>query len=310
MELNPRVKVYLEEQAVADGPLPWTLDIQIQRKSHAEQLSLPEDKMAAVHSVEDIIIDTAENPVRLRIYRASKEKNLPLFFFIHGGGWCLGEMEAYDPLCRRLTAETGCVMVSVDYRRAPESSYPAALNDVTEAVKWCFDNPEQLGADPSISFIGGDSSGGNLAAAYCIKAAAGKLPVFKAQVLIYPVTEHFSAGNSSYDSYGSGFGLDREYMEYFWNSYAPEGTDLNDPQLCPMEAEELSGLPKALVLTAGCDPLNDEGVKYAEKLVAAGVDVKHIEYEGFIHGFMSTPELEGSHDAVFQIKDYLGKIKV
>ena len=309
MDLNPSVKAYLEQQGSAEDPLPWTLDISTQRKNHREQLSLSEEEMADVHSIEDVLVKTEEHSIRLRIYRATADSKLPLLFFIHGGGWCLGDMEAYDPLCRRLTAESGCVMVSVDYRRAPENTYPAALDDVTEAAKWCFENLEYLEADPERSFIGGDSSGGNLAAAYCIKARNGHLPVFKFQILIYPVTEHFSAGKSSYDLYGAGFGLDREYMEYFWNSYAPAGNDLNDSLLCPGKASNLSGLPPALVLTAGCDPLHDEGSGYAKRMAEAGVDVQQIDYKGFIHGFMSIPELDAAHDAVFQVKEYMEKIR-
>jgi acetyl esterase len=305
MKVHPKVKAFLEHAAAYEGPEPWTLDIRTQRKNHTEQLRLAEEQMVPVYEISDMNIPAGDASIRLRIYRSVPDTQLPLFLFIHGGGWCLGEIEAYEPLCRKLSSMLGCVLVHVDYRLSPENVYPAALEDVTAAAQWCFTQSEQLGIDTSISFIGGDSAGGNLAAAYCLKAAGSDLPVFDAQILIYPVTDHYSAGTESYDQYGSGYGLDREYMEYFWDRYLPAGVDLDDPLIAPLRVENVPELPETLVITAGCDPLHDEGRRYAERLEQAGTKLTYIDYEGFIHGFLSTHEFDGSHDALERIVGFL-----
>ena len=210
---------------------------------------------------------------------------LPAVLFFHGGGWVLGDLDIYDALCRMLANESGARVLSVEYRLAPEHPFPAGLDDCIAALKWAVANAAELGIDANRIAVAGDSAGGNLAAAatlVCKKSG----PKIAFQFLIYPALWP-AQETGSMRAYGERYFLDRAAMKWFSNHYAPKGTDTCDPRLSPLSAPDLSGLPPAYIVTAGFDPLHDEGAIYAERLKAAGVAVVLVDYPTMIHGFLS-----------------------
>ncbi len=221
----------------------------------------------------------------MRVYTPEGEGPFPLLVYFHGGGWVLGNLDTHDPLCRALANESGCVVVSVDYRLAPEHRFPAAVEDCYAAAGWVAANAALLKGDPKRVAIGGDSAGGNLAAAVALKAQDQGGPALAYQLLLYPIT-NYSFDTVSYRENARGYLLSREDMVWYWDHYlGPEGEGL-DPYASPLRAEDLRGLPPALVITAEYDPLRDEGEAFAARLAAAGVPVTATRYDGLVHGFL------------------------
>ena len=247
---------------------------------------------APIGKIENVEAESAGGPISLRIYTpvAAGGGSLPAIVFFHGGGFVLGDLDSYDPLCRALANESGCRVVAVDYRLAPEHPFPAGVEDAFAALVWIEANAPKLGIDPNRIAVAGDSAGGNLAAIACLRAKEKGGPHVGFQMLIYPVTSVTHDGQSA-QVFGSGYMLTQSAMSWFFAHYVPKGTDLTDPRLSPLNAPTLAGLPPTYFVTAGFDPLRDEGVAYAEKLKAAGVKVTHIDYPTMIHGFFSMPGL-------------------
>jgi len=208
----------------------------------------------------------------------------PLLVFLHGGGFVIGDLETHDAICRLLASHAGVHVLAIAYRLAPEHPFPAAFEDTVAAVRWALEHASALGADPQRVAVGGDSAGGNLAAVAALHLTRGGGPKPAAQLLIYPTVEAGRTGGSL-ELFAEGYFLTKAQMEWFAAQYVPEGTDPDDPRLSPLKAPDLSGLPPALVLTAGFDPLRDEGEDYAHAMRAAGVPVLLRRFPGLIHGF-------------------------
>jgi acetyl esterase len=198
-------------------------------------------------------------------------------------------LDTHDVMCRNLCAGAGCVVASVDYRLAPEHKFPAAPEDCLHATRWAGANAAALGADPARIAVGGDSAGGNLAAVTALRVRDEGGPALCAQLLIYPVTEHWDAGMPSYAENAEGYGLTRDGMKWFWGHYLADPTDARHPHAAPLRAPDLRGLPLALVVTAEYDPLRDEGERYAARLREAGVPTELVRYAGMNHGFFFWP---------------------
>jgi acetyl esterase len=241
---------------------------------------------AAVAEIVDRIVDTPQGRMRVRIYRpaASVARLLPAILYFHGGGWVIGSLEGYDLPCRFFCAGTGCAVVAIDYRLAPEHKFPAAVDDAAAAFHWLAANATSLGLDPARIVVAGDSAGGNLAAVVA-QQMRGQPNAPCLQWLIYPATD-LAGKTHSHESCGDGFLLTRADMEWFAGHYLADPADAADPRVSPLRAADLSGLPPALVFTAGFDPLRDEGQAYAERLAAAGVKTIHREFDSLIHGFI------------------------
>jgi acetyl esterase/lipase len=201
--------------------------------------------------------------------------------YFHGGGWVLGSHDSDDPLCRDLCVRSSAIVVSVDYRHAPEAGFPAAVDDGLAAVRWIAANAAKLGGQPGRLAVCGWSAGGNIAAVVCQLARDAGGPAIGGQVLITPVTD-CDLGRESYLANGAGYGLTTALMRWFWDHYAKE-EDRRRPTASPLRASNLSGLPPALVVTCEFDPLRDEGTAYAAALAAAGVDARHLACPGQIH---------------------------
>ena len=230
------------------------------------------------------VVPGSAGPVAGEWHKAGDDSRALLYF--HGGGWVIGNLETHDSTCRRLANKSRCQVIAIDYRLAPEHPFPAPTDDGIEAFRHIRDNAAMFGADPARLAVGGDSAGGNIAAVICqtCRDAGEAGPAF--QMLIYPATRA-ARDSASHTQFGEGYFLSRDLMNWFWNAYAPKGTDLADIRLSPLLAKDFKGLPPAFVLTAGFDPLRDEGRAYADRLIEAGVKTTYVNYPGTIHGFFS-----------------------
>jgi acetyl esterase len=237
-----------------------------------------------VGSVRDDSFPGPAGPVPIRVYTPACEGPWPLTVYFHGGGWVLGDLDSSDSQCRLLCRACATVIVSVDYRLAPEHPFPAAVDDCHAATRWAYAHAASLGADASRMAVAGDSAGGNLAAAVSLMSRDGKAPPIRFQLLVYPITNP-NFDTASYMANGTGYFLTQDAMQWFWAQYCPRPRDRDDPYAAPLLARDLCGLPAAFVLTAEYDPLCDEGEAYAARLKSAGVAVDCVRWPGLIHGF-------------------------
>jgi acetyl esterase len=226
-------------------------------------------------------------PVRIYTPTGADDRPWPALVYFHGGGWVIGNLESVDAICRILANRAGCKVISVDYRLSPEYKFPAPFDDCYAAVQWVHDHAAEIEVDPGRLAVGGDSAGGNLSAAIALKARDDG-PALRYQLLVYPVTNHGFDTPSHRDN-GDGYLLTREMMVWFWDHYLASADDGADPRASPLRAENLAGLPPAMVITAEYDPLRDEGEAYADRLAAAGVPVDRTRYDGLIHAFWQMP---------------------
>jgi acetyl esterase len=210
--------------------------------------------------------------------------------FFHGGGWVIGDLDTHDVVCRRLANAAKCAVVSVDYRLAPEHKFPAAVEDCVAATEWVAEQAAALGVDSARMAVGGDSAGGNLAAVVALHARDHGGPALRLQLLIYPATE-FAMRHPSHTTRGEGFLLTHSTMKWFRDAYLRSDADMADWRASPLRAADVSRLPPAYILTAGFDPLSDEGAAYADRLSSAGVPVQHVHLPGQIHGFITMGKL-------------------
>jgi acetyl esterase len=283
--VNPQAQVLLDQLAAAGGPSLQEMTPEEARQTYRmlAQLSPAED----IHHVDDRHVPTPDGDVLVRVYTpaAAVGAPAPLLMWFHGGGWVIGDLETADGTCRALANRSGAVVVSVDYRLAPEHPFPAAADDALEAVLWAVEQAEVLGVDPTKVAVGGDSAGGNLAAVVAQRCRDEFGPALAFQLLVYPVTD-LTLSHPSMEENAEGYFLTRDTMVWFRSCYVGE-RDPRDPKVSPLFAQDLSGLPPALVITAEYDPLRDEGEAYAARLREAGVHAVVHRYEGQIHGFLS-----------------------
>jgi acetyl esterase len=285
MPLHPQAQGLLEQMAAAGGPPLEEMPVEAARQMIAAMAELagPPEEVARV---EDRAVPGPEAGVEIpvRIYTPAGTGPLPALVYFHGGGWVIGNIESHDAPCRALANAAGCVVVSVDYRLAPEFKYPAAAEDCYVATRWVAENAAALGVDPQRIAVGGDSAGGNLTAVVSLMARDRGGPPLIFQLLVYPVTD-YAYETVSYQENADGYLLTRASMVWFWDHYLPGEDAGAEPYASPIRAKDLTGLPPALVITAEFDPLRDEGEAYAARLQQAGVPVTLHRYDGMIHGF-------------------------
>tara|TARA_Y100000588_G_scaffold348037_1_gene397283 strand:+ start:1013 stop:1912 length:900 start_codon:yes stop_codon:yes gene_type:complete len=246
----------------------------------------PYDEVA---STADIVIPSAPQPLSARIYTPKGQGPFPILVYFHGGGWVLGSLNSADRGARGVTCSAGCITISVDYRLAPENPFPAAVNDCLFALNWIVKNAAGFGGDPTRVAVGGDSAGGNLAAVVALEARESG-PDLLFQLLIYPVVDS-DLTRESYQTFANAPMLPGHRMKYFWDQYVPTEEDRMNWRCAPFHADDHSGLPPALVLAAGLDPLLDEGKEYAEKLSKSGVEVEYKVFPRMTHAFFQAPGL-------------------
>jgi acetyl esterase len=268
------------------------------------RLQAPEIPVARAR---DLLVPGAAGQLPARVYHPDPGRRLPLVVYLHGGGWTLGGIREADRPCRRLAASSGCVVVSVEYRRAPETKFPGPLEDCVHAVRWLAANTAAVEADAEHVVLLGDSAGGNLVAAttLCLRDEGG--PPLAAQILLYPcLAPARTTTFASYQQYADGPLMTRADMEWFWTHYLRGEADEQDPRAAPLLAEDLAGLPPALVVVAELDPLRDEGLAYAERLRAAGVPTESTVYRGAAHGFWwMDGEMRQAEELTAQLVRYL-----
>ncbi|MBM4254876.1 MAG: alpha/beta hydrolase [Deltaproteobacteria bacterium] len=285
MPLDPQAKAFLDQVAASGAPGFEQMTVP-QAREAIRGLFAPKEPPLELKKVEDHVVNAGGVKLPVRIYTPDEKGPLPILVFFHGGGWVIGDLESHDAPCRALAKGAGCIVVAVDYRLAPEHKFPAAADDCYAATKWAVMNAAAFGGDPTRIAVGGDSAGGNLAAAVAQMATDRGAPTVKFQLLIYPVT-NYSYDTASYKNNGEGYLLTKGSMQWFWNHYLSNPNDGENPYASPFRGQRLSNLPPAWVMTAEFDPLCDEGAAYAKRMKDAGVSVEYTEYKGMIHGFFS-----------------------
>jgi acetyl esterase len=288
MPLDTQMKWVLDQLAAAKQPAFHQMSPAEARAQMARRTA-PEQQVPSI-SIDDRAVPGPGGDVPVRIYTPEGAGPFGALVYYHGGGWVLGNIAMTDLPCRLLAKASGCIVVSVDYRLAPEHKFPAPVDDCYAAVKWLSDNASSLNCDPSRIAVGGSSAGGNLAAVAALMARDRGGPPIAFQLLIYPATRRELDTNShrqfASDNY---YILSRADMEWFWNHYLANPADAANPYACPDRAATLKGLPPALVITAEFDPLRDEGEAYAARLREDGVPSVLKRYDGVTHGFFGMP---------------------
>jgi acetyl esterase len=278
MALHPQVATLLERVARSPVPPYHTVTPFVARRLYRDVRGALSPKPAEIAEARLLVLP---GPIAVRAYRPVKDEVLPALVFFHGGGWVIGDLDTHDALCRELALGARCAVFSVDYRLAPESPFPAAVDDCLSTVKYIHQNATTLKVDPARIAVGGDSAGGNLAAVVALYRA---VPL-AFQLLIYPATDQ-RGKFPSHERNGEGYLLTKDSIRSFRGHYLPHEKDWSDWRASPLLAPDHRNLPPAFLLTAGYDPLVDEGKAYAEKLAAAGVEVEYRCYEDMIHGFI------------------------
>lgn len=274
-------QLLLRLQRLTRDPGPETLPIAQGRLALLHQAEVA-GGVQPIGTVRDLSV--GDLPGRLYVPTAIESPS-PLLLFLHGGGFMFGDLDSHDAACRFLAERSGVQVLAIDYRLGPENRFPAAYDDALSAYYWVVENAESIGVDPNRLAIGGDSAGGNLAAGVAIAAASTGLPL-AFQLLLYPAVDATRVGGS-FEMFSEGFYLTRAFMDLATTSYMAEGMDLKDPRFSPIFADVPTGLARAYVVTAGFDPLRDEGEAFARKLAEAGVEVELKRFPDQIHGFFN-----------------------
>lgn len=312
-KLHPVCQEMLDTIAQAPEPEPGSDIVAVVRAAaEARANGRPRDgvEMAAVEDRSIPVRDGYDVPVRIYTPRGAAEEMSPVIVYYHGGAWISGSLNTHDDTCRHLADKSGCKLVAVDYRLAPEHKFPVGLNDCCDITEWVAASGRALGIDPSRIIVAGDSAGSNLAAAVTLWARDYGGPKIAFQLLIYPVIDSVTVSQSRKD-FGEGYFLTQAGMDWATDQYVNEPAERTMWQVSPIYAETLAGLPPAHVITAGFDILKDEGMAYAEALQKAGVAASHTDYRDVIHGFIGfgailEPAMEAIERSCVEIRKVLG----
>jgi len=286
MALDPQVEIILGLAKQANLPEVWQLTPDQGREQYLTRVNKLKFS-EAIFRTEDRRIAGPGSDIALRIYTPREPgagEKLPVLMWFHGGGFVIGSLETHDSVCRMLANRADCIVVAVDYRLAPESRFPAAVEDCAAALKWAALHAVEFGGDASCIAVGGDSAGANLATVIAILARDAAHPKLAFQLLIYPCVAP-EPETGSHHKFKEGYILSRNSITWFYRQYLRSGKDANDFRFAPLILDDLSGLPPSLIIVAGYDPLRDEGVEYARKMIEAGNRVQLSNYEGMVHGF-------------------------
>jgi acetyl esterase len=307
MPLDPQAQALLDMMAQSGLPQPWDLPTAAEARAQLAATRVPVEPHP-VARVENRSIAGPGGDLPVRIYWPSEETGLPVIVFFHGGGWVICDLDTHDQTARRLALDVGAIVVSVDYRLAPEHKFPSAADDCYAATAWAAEQAASLGGDPQRIAIAGDSAGGNLAAVVALMARDRGGPRLRFQLLVYPVTGTPWDDRPSLVENATGYMLTTESMHWFVDHYVNDRSDCEHPYYAPTRATDLSGLPPALVITAEFDPLRDEGEAYGRMLQDAGVPTTISRYDGQIHGFFGMDAaIDRARDAQLEAAEALKK---
>jgi acetyl esterase len=278
--IDPEARAYLDYMASFGLPPLADQGPAVARRHNRDRAPSLAGEPEPVALVEDGTLPGPAGPLRYRRYSNQPDRGRAVLLYLHGGGWVVGDLDTHDSVGRALAIRGGCTVVSLDYRLAPENPFPAAVEDAWAGLKWVAARFESVA-------VGGDSSGGNLAAVLALRARDRGGPAIAAQLLIYPVTD-CDFETSSYREAATGYGLTRESMAWYWAQYVSEPRHREHPDASPLRARDHGGLPPALIITCELDPLASEGIAYAQALKSAGVPVEHVHEPGMVHGYIRT----------------------
>ena len=285
MPLDDDVQMLINMLAAPGAPSLTSLSVEDARANMRNLTSL-RTSVEDLPRIENLKIPGPHGDIPARLFAPGTAPGLPILVYFHGGGWVLGDLDTHDGTCRSLAKLIDGIVISVDYRLAPEHKFPVALDDCYAAALWAVENAASIGGDPRRVAVGGDSAGGNLSACVALKSRDEGKPRLVHQLLVYPVTDA-RLDTASYRDNAEGYFLSRADMEWFWNHYLDKPEDGANPYASPLRSTDLRGLPSATIITAEFDPLRDEGESYGKKLKDAGVPVEVKRYDGVIHGFFS-----------------------
>src|SRR5262245_40321130 len=289
MSLHPQVAALLERASRSPLPPYYEVPPAVARRLYRDSRAPLTPEPPAVESVQLLLAPSASGPVPMRHYRPKdvpRGEQVPALLYFHGGGWVIGDLDTHDVVCRTLANAARCAVFSVEYRKAPESRFPAAVEDCFDALKFIAGKANELKVNAKQLAVGGDSAGGNLATVMALMARDAGGPTIALQVLIYPGCDQ-RMGHPSITGNGEGYLLTKKSMEYFRGHYLPNAKDWTDWRASPLLAKSLAKLPPAYVFTAGFDPLVDEGKEYAERMRKEGVQVEYRNYPDMVHGFIT-----------------------
>jgi acetyl esterase len=304
VSLDPQIAGLIETLDSGFPPVHTMTGAQARAAIRARFVPNPDPEPVA--HVEDHRVSVDGGRIGVRVYRPTTAEPLPVLVYAHGGGFVFCDLDSHDGLCRSLANLIPAVVVSVDYRLAPEHRWPTAAEDVFAATRWAATHAADIGGDPTRIAVGGDSAGGNLAAVTTLMARDRDLLTITAQLLLYPVIAA-DFDTASYRLFGRGFYNPRPALQWYWDQYVAAPEDRQHPYASPLHGD-LSGLPPAVVVLAGHDPLRDEGIAYARALEAAGVPTSRCAFDGGIHGFMTMPMLDIAHRARREASRSLGEL--
>jgi acetyl esterase len=301
-KLDPAVRQLLEAAEAEGNPPLESFSPEEARKLAIESLKTAGGTPEPVRSIENLRIPGPDCEIPIRIYTPDAPAPRPALVYFHGGGWVVCDLDTHDVVCTAIAHRAGAVVIAVDYRLAPEHKFPAAVTDSYAATAWVASNAKRLGIDPKRISVGGDSAGGNLAAVVSLKSRDEDGPAIALQVMVYPATDLSSFDTPSYQEFGESHYLTKSEMEWFRDHYLRSMEDARDPRASPLLTLDLSELPPALIITAECDPLRDEGEAYAKRLANDGVAVTYTCYPGMIHPFFSlSGAIPQAFDAIQQV---------
>ena len=284
MALAPEIEAFLKRSVALNLPQVWEAPIdEIRRNTQGRTIT--SGPVEAIHEVTNRFIPGPTSDLPIRIYRPHQDTNAPAIVYFHGGGWVLNFLDIYDASLARLANQSGAVIISVNYQKAPEHPFPIPFDDCYETLLWVIENAAALGIDTNKIGVAGDSAGGNLASAVAIKAR-DKAISLAFQILIYPCNDR-KFETDSYKVHATGYGLSTQAMQWFWDQYLQSSEHDANPYAAPMQAKSFKGLAPAIIMTAEYDPLLSDGEKYAALLEGAGVPVLYKGFEGMIHGFFT-----------------------
>lgn len=303
MPLAPEYAAMFEQMA-QQPPAPGLWEMTPEEGREMYRAMRPLNPELPIHNCEDRVIHGSLGDIPIRIYTPAGEGPFGVLMNFHGGGWVIGDLDTSDAVCRELATLAQVVVVSVDYRMAPEAPYPAAVHDAYDATVWAANNMHELNGNGKIGLTG-ESAGGNLSAVVALKARDQNGPQIAFQCLLYPVVD-CDLTRPSYAANGEGYLLETQTMRWFWDTYCPDQAQRKEADASPLRATDLSNLPPALVVTAEFDPLRDEGEAYADALQAAGNQVTAVRYDGMVHDFMATAAMfESSRKGLLETVDAL-----
>ena len=302
IEVHPQARAMMERIAASGEPPLETLPPAQARRLADARVGGGLERVA-LHVVRDLAIGGPGGALPLRLYRPAPGR-LPLTMFFHGGGFMVANLDTHDALCRQIALRSGVALLAVDYRLAPEHRFPAAPTDCLRATRWALDNADDLGVSADRFALAGESSGGNLVAVVAQQLAATGGPTPALQTMVYPMLDA-DTDTKSYHRFAEGYFFTRAKARYFLDYYLRGPEDADDPLMSPLRAASLAGLPPALIITAGLDPLLSEAEAYAERLRADGVTVDYRCFEGWPHGFLFWGGTEAAETAIELVADSL-----